>query len=117
MSTEGEFVEKSFTANAVFCPQLPFRATGAPSACGVFRPEQSIGKLRGTSGERVGEYTSEGMQMFLESILAALPALMIPFKSPQLRKGGKSVMRYEFNPLNKAMIGALQDCLLSARPR
>ena len=23
-------------------------------------------------------------------------------------------MRYEFNPLNKAMIGALQDCLLSA---
>ena len=28
-----------------------------------------------------------------------------------------SVMRYEFNPLNKAMIGALQDCLLSACPR
>jgi hypothetical protein len=30
-------------------------------------------------------------------------------------------MRYEFNPLdkalNKAMIGALQDYLLSARPR
>jgi len=26
-------------------------------------------------------------------------------------------MRYEFNPVNKAMIGALQDCLLSARPR
>jgi len=26
-------------------------------------------------------------------------------------------MRYEFNPLNQAMIGALQDCLLSARPR
>jgi hypothetical protein len=25
-------------------------------------------------------------------------------------------MRYEFNPLNKAMIGALQDCLLSALP-
>jgi len=42
---------------------------------------------------------------------------MILFKSPQLRKGGTSVMRYEFNPLNKAMIGALQDCLLSARPR
>jgi hypothetical protein len=42
---------------------------------------------------------------------------MILSKSPQLRKGGTSVMRYEFNPLNKAMIGALQDCLLSARPR
>jgi hypothetical protein len=26
-------------------------------------------------------------------------------------------MRYEFNPLNQATIGALQDCLLSARPR
>jgi len=26
-------------------------------------------------------------------------------------------MRYEFNQLNKAMIGALQDCLLSANPR
>jgi len=26
-------------------------------------------------------------------------------------------MRYEFNPLNKAMIGALQDYLLSALPR
>jgi len=26
-------------------------------------------------------------------------------------------MRYEFNPLNKAMIGAFQDCLLSASPR
>jgi len=37
--------------------------------------------------------------------------------APQLRKGGTSVMRYEFNPLNKAMIGALQDCLLSALPR
>ena len=51
--------------------------------------------------------------------LAAFRALMIVSKSPQLslRKGGTSVMRYEFNPLNKAMIGALQDCLLSARPR
>jgi hypothetical protein len=28
-----------------------------------------------------------------------------------------SVMPNEFNPLNKAIIGALQDCLLSARPR
>jgi hypothetical protein len=37
--------------------------------------------------------------------------------APQLRKGGTSVMRYEFDQLNKAMIGALQDCLLSARPR
>jgi len=26
-------------------------------------------------------------------------------------------MRYEFNPLNTAMIGAFQDCLLSACPR
>lgn len=103
----------SFVHNSRFVRLEP------PSACGVFRPEQSIGKRCGTSGERVGEYKSEGtsLQMFLESILAALPALMIPFKSPQLRKGGKSVMRYEFNPLNKAMIGALQDCLLSARPR
>lgn len=42
---------------------------------------------------------------------------MILSKSPQLRKGGTSVMPYEFNPLNKVMIGALQDCLLSARPR
>jgi hypothetical protein len=44
---------------------------------------------------------------------------MILSKSPQLslRKGGTSVMRYEFNPLNKAVIGAFQDCLLSARPR
>jgi hypothetical protein len=47
--------------------------------------------------------------------LAAFRALMI--LSESLRKGGTSVMRYEFNPLNKAMIGALQDCLLSARPR
>jgi hypothetical protein len=38
-------------------------------------------------------------------------------RAPQLRKGGTSVMRYEFDQLNKAMIGALQDCLLSARPR
>ena len=54
-----------------------------------------------------------------EKTLAAFRALMILSKSPQLslRKGGTSVMRYEFNPLNKAMIGALQDCLLSARPR
>jgi hypothetical protein len=37
--------------------------------------------------------------------------------APQLRKGGTSVMRYEFNQLNRAMIGALQDCLLSALPR
>ncbi len=46
-------------------------------------------------------------------------ALMILSKSSQLnlREGGTSVMRYEFNPPNKAMIGALQDCLLSARPR
>jgi hypothetical protein len=51
--------------------------------------------------------------------LAAFRALMILSKSSQLslRKGGKSVMRYEFIPLNQAMIGALQDCLLSARPR
>ena len=44
---------------------------------------------------------------------------MILSKSSQLslRKGGTSVMRYEFNPLNKAMIGALQDYLLSALPR
>jgi hypothetical protein len=28
-----------------------------------------------------------------------------------------SVMRYEFNQLNKATIGALQDYLLSALPR
>jgi hypothetical protein len=28
-----------------------------------------------------------------------------------------SVMRYEFSQLNRAMIGALQDCLLSALPR
>jgi hypothetical protein len=34
-----------------------------------------------------------------------------------LRKGGKSVMRYEFSPLNTAMIGVLQDYLLSALPR
>jgi len=26
-------------------------------------------------------------------------------------------MRYDFNSLDKAMMGALQDCLLSARPR
>jgi hypothetical protein len=26
-------------------------------------------------------------------------------------------MRYEFSQLNKATIGALQDCLLSASPR
>jgi hypothetical protein len=51
--------------------------------------------------------------------LAVFRALMIRSKSSQLnlRKGGMSGMRYEFNPLNKAMIGALQDCLLSARPR
>jgi hypothetical protein len=55
--------------------------------------------------------------MFLENTLAAFPALMIPSKSPKLGKGGISVMRYELNPLNKAVIGALQDCLLSARPR
>ena len=48
--------------------------------------------------------------------LAAFRVLMIGSKSSQLRlrKGGTSVMRYEFNPLDKAMIGALQDCLLSA---
>jgi hypothetical protein len=28
-----------------------------------------------------------------------------------------SVMKYEFNPAEDAMIGAHQDCLLSARPR
>ena len=68
----------SFVHNSRFVRLEP------PSACGVFRPEQSIGKRCGTSGERVGEYKSEGtsLQMFLESILAALPALMIPFKSP-----------------------------------
>jgi hypothetical protein len=55
----------------------------------------------------------------LATRLAVFRALMIPFESSQLslRKGGMSVMRYELNPLNKAMIGALQDCLLSARPR
>ena len=62
------------------------------------------------------------LKTFLNSVfktLAAFRALMILSKSSQLslRKGGTSVMRYEFNPLNKAMIGALQDCLLSARPR
>jgi hypothetical protein len=56
---------------------------------------------------------------FFEKTLAAFRALMILCEGPQLslRKGGTSVMRYEFDPLNKAMIGALQDCLLSARPR
>jgi hypothetical protein len=54
-----------------------------------------------------------------ELALAAFRALMIVSKSPQLglKKGGTSVMRYEFYPLNQAMIGASQDCLLSARPR
>ena len=49
--------------------------------------------------------------------LAVFRALMIVSKSSQLslRKGGTSVMRYE--PLHKAMIGALQDYLLSALPR
>jgi hypothetical protein len=44
-------------------------------------------------------------------------ALMILSKCSQLslKKGGTSVMR--FNTLNKAMIGANQDCLLSATPR
>ena len=37
--------------------------------------------------------------------------------APQLRKGGTSLMRYEFDQLNRAMIGTLQDCLLSAVPR
>ncbi len=55
--------------------------------------------------------------MFFGKTLAAFPALMLLSNGPQLRRGGTSVMRYEFNPLNKAMIGALQDCLLSARPR
>jgi len=26
-------------------------------------------------------------------------------------------MKYEFNPAEEAMVGAHQDCLLSARPR
>jgi hypothetical protein len=57
--------------------------------------------------------------MFFDKTLAAFRALVILFMSPQLnlRKGGMSVMLYEFNPLNKAMIGASQDCLLSALPR
>jgi hypothetical protein len=61
--------------------------------------------------------------MFLKNssgrTLAAFCALMIPSKGSQLstRKGGTSVMRYEFNPLHKAMIGALRNRLLSARPR
>jgi hypothetical protein len=44
---------------------------------------------------------------------------MILSKSPQPGpgKGGTSVMRYEFNPLNKPTIGALRDYLLSALPR
>jgi len=32
-------------------------------------------------------------------------------------KGGRSAMTFEFNPAEEAMIGAHQDCLLSARPR
>jgi hypothetical protein len=28
-----------------------------------------------------------------------------------------SAMKHEFNPAEEAMIGAHQDCLLSARPR
>jgi len=50
--------------------------------------------------------------------LAIFRALMISSVSLQLSqgKGGTSVMRY-VNPPNTAMIGALQDCLLSARPR
>ena len=43
---------------------------------------------------------------------------MIVLLCPELPKeGGKSVMRYEFSLLKKATIGALQDYLLSARPR
>lgn len=50
-------------------------------------------------------------------ILAASRALMLSSESSSLslRKGGTSIMR--LNPLNKAMIGALQDYLLSAPPR
>jgi hypothetical protein len=57
--------------------------------------------------------------MFFENTLVVFRALMILSKSPQLslREGGTSVMRYEFNPLDKAAIGAFQDYLLSARPR
>jgi hypothetical protein len=53
------------------------------------------------------------------SALAAFRALMIRSKSFPLTLGKEvtSVMRSELNPLSKAMIGALQDCLLSARPR
>jgi hypothetical protein len=37
--------------------------------------------------------------------------------STDLKERRHSVMRYEFNPVNKAMIRAHQDYLLSARPR
>src|SRR5262249_24986191 len=46
---------------------------------------------------------------------AAFRTLMIASTEPKERS--TSVMRYEVNPLNQATIGALQDCLLSARPR
>jgi hypothetical protein len=60
-----------------------------------------------------------GAELFLDENSCRVPPLVILSKSPQLspRKGGTSVMRYEFNPLSQAMIGAFQDCLLSARPR
>jgi hypothetical protein len=61
----------------------------------------------------------ERCSTWISEQLAALRALMILSESSQvnLRKGGTSVMRYEFNPLHKAIIGAFQDCLLSARLR
>jgi hypothetical protein len=40
-----------------------------------------------------------------------------PLGGASKRKGGLSVMRNNFNPATKAMIGASQDRLLSARPR
>jgi hypothetical protein len=40
---------------------------------------------------------------------------MLQLVSPSGKE--ESMMRYKFNPLHKVMIGALQDCLLSARPR
>ena len=50
-------------------------------------------------------------------LLAAFRALMLSSESfsLSLRKGGTSIMR--FNPLITALIGALQDYLLSATPR
>ena len=40
-----------------------------------------------------------------------------PGLSTQPKKGGTSVMRHESNQVDTAMIGARQECLLSASPR